>query len=126
MLVEAKKYEPKCKTAYLYPIYGQVVRRWFFQPLHLAKKIGCDAMHPHKAFATKTLVKRAHAAGMKVNAWTVDEEKDVIQMLIKVPQSKSPAVFLLFADAQFVGCGDSTHRCRDSGFTQGVRLRSRD
>ena len=38
-------------------------------------------MHPHKAFATKTLVKRAHAAGMKVNAWTVDEEKDVIQML---------------------------------------------
>ena len=81
MLVEAKKYEPKCKTAYLYPIYGQVVIRWFFQPLHLAKKIGCDAMHPHKAFATKTLVKRAHAAGMKVNAWTVDEEKDVIKML---------------------------------------------
>ena len=33
MLVEAKKYDPKCKTAYLYPIYGQVVRRWFFQPL---------------------------------------------------------------------------------------------
>lgn len=29
MLVEAKKYDPKCKTAYLYPIYGQVVRRWF-------------------------------------------------------------------------------------------------
>ena len=65
MLVEAKKYDPKCKTAYLYPIYGQVVRRWFFQPLHLAKKIGCDAMHPHKAFATKTLVKRAHAAGQR-------------------------------------------------------------
>lgn len=81
MLVEAKKYDPKCKTAYLYPIYGQVVRRWFFQPLHLAKKIGCDALHPHKAFATKALVRRAHAAGMKVNAWTVDEEKDVIQML---------------------------------------------
>ena len=51
------------------------------QPLHLAQKIGCDALHPHKAFATKALVRRAHAAGIKVNAWTVDEEKDVIQML---------------------------------------------
>ena len=81
MLVEAKKYDPKCKTAYLYPIYGQVVRRWFFQPLHLAQKIGCDALHPHKAFATKALVRRAHAAGIKVNAWTVDDERDVIQML---------------------------------------------
>ena len=29
----------------------------------------------------KALVRRAHAAGIKVNAWTVDEEKDVIQML---------------------------------------------
>lgn len=41
---------------------------------------------------------------------------------IKVPQSKSPAVFLLFADAQFVGCGDSTHRCRDSGIKHNMQL----
>lgn len=81
MLIEAKKYEPKCKTAYLYPIYGQIVTKWLCQPLRLAKRIGCDAMHPHKAFATKSLVRRAHAAGMKVNAWTVDEEKDIIKML---------------------------------------------
>lgn len=81
MLIEAKKYEPACQTAYLYPIYAQILTRWFIQPLRLAKKIGCSAMHPHQAFATKSLVRRAHKAGMKVNAWTVDEEQDIIKML---------------------------------------------
>lgn len=81
MLIEVKKYNKNCKTAYLYPTYGQIVSKWLIQPLHLAKKIGCDALHPHKAFANKLLVKRAHNAGMKVNAWTVDEEKDIIKMV---------------------------------------------
>ena len=75
MLVEAKKYDPKCKTAYLYPIYGQVVRRWFFQPLHLAQKI------LGTTFQTFYNNENGPIVAIKVNAWTVDDERDVIQML---------------------------------------------
>jgi glycerophosphoryl diester phosphodiesterase len=34
---------------------------------------GHRALHPHHAFVTPELVSAAHAAGLAVNAWTVDE-----------------------------------------------------
>lgn len=83
MLIEAKKYEPACRVAYLHPIYAQMLTGWFFRPIRLAKKIGCYAMHPHHGFISKSYVEKAHKAGMKVNVWTVDEEKDVIAALEK-------------------------------------------
>lgn len=81
MLVEAKKVDPTCQTAYLYPIYAQILSSWGIRPIWLAKRIKCDAIHPHKNFINKLSIKRAHKAGMKVNAWTVNEEKDVIRLI---------------------------------------------
>jgi glycerophosphoryl diester phosphodiesterase len=38
-----------------------------------AARHGHVALHPHHAFVTEALVAEAHAAGLEVNAWTVDD-----------------------------------------------------
>jgi glycerophosphoryl diester phosphodiesterase len=35
------------------------------------------ALHPNKAYVTSELVHAAHAAGLKVNAWTVNEAREI-------------------------------------------------
>ena len=81
ILIEAKKIDPACKTGYLYPTYQQLASKWLVQPIRLAKKIHCDALHPHRNYAGGRQVRRAHKAGLLVNAWTVNEPKHVEKML---------------------------------------------
>ncbi|MBN2622481.1 MAG: glycerophosphodiester phosphodiesterase [Acidimicrobiales bacterium] len=38
---------------------------------------GHDALHPHHAFVTPTLVEAAHAAGLAVNTWTCDDPERI-------------------------------------------------
>ncbi|MDQ7840625.1 MAG: glycerophosphodiester phosphodiesterase family protein [bacterium] len=42
-------------------------------PVGLARDAGADALHPHWAYLTPELVGAAHAAGLRVETWTVDD-----------------------------------------------------
>lgn len=42
-------------------------------PLGLALEAGADALHPHWAYLTPGLVGLAHASGLRVETWTVDD-----------------------------------------------------
>ena len=83
MLKEAKRVDPSCKTAYLYPTYASMLMIWGFFSFTLAKSIKCDALHPHKGFISKRTIDKAHKKGMTVNAWTVNEEQDILALIEK-------------------------------------------
>lgn len=42
-------------------------------PIGLALDAGADALHPHWAYLTPELIGAAHAAGLRVETWTVDD-----------------------------------------------------
>jgi glycerophosphoryl diester phosphodiesterase len=42
-----------------------------------AKAIELWALHPNRAYVTPDLIKAAHAASLRVNAWTVNEPKEI-------------------------------------------------
>jgi glycerophosphoryl diester phosphodiesterase len=46
-------------------------RRW----IHIAKLIGCEAIHPHWRLATRSMIRHAHKHDLRVHAWTVDDSK---------------------------------------------------
>ena len=70
VLVEIKKQLPSLETAVLY-----VARP--VNPLRLAQDAGAAVLHPHWAMLTPDLVTSAHAAGLRVETWVVDEPEDL-------------------------------------------------
>jgi glycerophosphoryl diester phosphodiesterase len=42
-----------------------------------ARAIGLWALHPNRAYVTRELVDAAHAAGLRVNAWTVNDADEI-------------------------------------------------
>ncbi len=42
-----------------------------------AKALELWALHPNRAYVTSELIRAAHAASLKVNAWTVNEPKEI-------------------------------------------------
>jgi glycerophosphoryl diester phosphodiesterase len=44
-----------------------------------ARAAGLWALHPNRAYVTPELVRDAHAAGLVVNAWTVNEPREIAQ-----------------------------------------------
>ena len=42
-----------------------------------AARLGLWALHPNRAYVTPELVTAAHAAGLKVNAWTVNDQTEI-------------------------------------------------
>lgn len=49
-------------------------------PVGLAKQVGAEALHPAWEWVTPQLVEAAHAAGLKVNVWTVNIPEVVVMM----------------------------------------------
>jgi glycerophosphoryl diester phosphodiesterase len=42
-----------------------------------ARSLGLWALHPNRAYVTRELVADAHAAGLRVNAWTVNDQDEI-------------------------------------------------
>ena len=55
--------------------------RMAHKPVAFAKEIGADALHPYFRLVNKQYVKNAHDAGIMVNPWTVNAEKDIDRMI---------------------------------------------
>lgn len=81
VLKTVKEMDARCKTAFLYPISNPSVCRMILYPFYMVKKIGCDIIHPAHIAVTKRIVDVAHALGIKVNTWTVNDAKTIIKML---------------------------------------------
>ncbi len=77
ILKSVKETDSRCKTAFLYPTLSPSTCRPVMNPFFIAKRIGADILHPASVVVTKPLVKIAHKLGMKVNVWTVNDEKTV-------------------------------------------------
>jgi len=66
-------------------VAGPAVRRAFLfadSPdrsalMEAARGMRLWALHPNRAYVTPELVHAAHAAGLKVNAWTVNEPREI-------------------------------------------------
>lgn len=42
-----------------------------------ARKLELWALHPNRAYVTQELIRAAHAASLRVNAWTVNDQKEI-------------------------------------------------
>jgi len=47
--------------------------------LESARAAGLWALHPNRTYVTPELVRDAHGAGFVVNAWTVNEPREIAQ-----------------------------------------------
>lgn len=80
MLVEAKKIDRTCHTAYLYSPDKKESYRMMFRAGKFARELGCTALHPQIYYVNESYVTAAHREGIKVNVWTVNKEKDIIRL----------------------------------------------
>lgn len=81
MLLESKKIDKNCKTAFLYSPIDKIVVKILFTAARFAKALGLTALHPHYSLVTDKYVAKAHACGIQVNTWTVNKEKDIRRMI---------------------------------------------
>jgi glycerophosphoryl diester phosphodiesterase len=58
-----------------------ICRRRPERSLRTAIRLGCRAWHPHAALVTRRRVEAAHAAGLRVHAWTVDRLGEARRLL---------------------------------------------
>lgn len=68
-----KAIAPSVRVGYLYRVP-------FRSPVAGALRVGAEAIHPPRLAVTRTLVHRAHGAGLRVRVWTVNRPKELRQM----------------------------------------------
>lgn len=76
-LIAAKEFDETCKTAFLYAPNKYYTIKYFWAIVGFAKEIKVDALHPHKSYISKRYVDAAHEAGLMINPWTVNTERDI-------------------------------------------------
>ncbi len=55
-------------------------RRQPWQAMAQAVRLGCVALHPHISLITPALVAKAHAAGLRLHTWTVDDPLQALRL----------------------------------------------
>ena len=85
VLRKAYEYDAGCETAFLYDFRSSPdhVDEILADPVAYAKTLHASAIHPVIFFVDEDVVKNAHANGMKVNVWTVNET-DTMDLLIDI------------------------------------------
>lgn len=73
VLRRAKDVAPDVRTALLYDFTKKAYWEVRSNLLAFAAGLGCSALHPYKHMITEDKIAKAHALGMKVNCWTVNE-----------------------------------------------------
>lgn len=53
----------------------------FVDVVAYARRCGARVLHPHHRLLDEAFVEQAHAAGLRVNAWTVDDEEEASRIL---------------------------------------------
>ncbi len=81
MLLEAKKIDSRCKTAFLYSPKDTIFIKVSLSAARFAKSLKLSALHPYFLTVTHRYVAKAHQLGIKVNVWTVNKEKDIRRMI---------------------------------------------
>lgn len=76
-----KQIDPKCKTAFLYPMGYIRAHLAFIPPYSAMEKMKCYAAHPHKLCIRGDFVKKAHENGLQINVWTVNESEEIRNMI---------------------------------------------
>ncbi len=80
LLIEAKKIDRNCKTAYLYSPDKKDFYRVGRKIEKFAHEIGACAIHPIDILVTRQTVEKAHAEGIKVNVWTVNKKNSILKL----------------------------------------------
>ncbi len=75
-LVAAADVAPAVRRAFIFGSYPPLDAL-----LGAASAIGLWALHPRLDYATPGLVRRAHGAGLQVNAWTANDPRDIAALV---------------------------------------------
>ena len=81
ILKTVKALDARTKTAFLYPTSQINVCRPVLNPFFIVKSTKCDVIHPASVAINEKHVKLAHAMGLKVNVWTVNDKKTVGKLI---------------------------------------------
>ena len=81
ILKNIKELEPRVRTGFLYPTIYSSASRFVVNPFFIVRRIHADYIHPMAPVVTPLLVKTAHKLGVKVNVWTVDDQKTVRRLV---------------------------------------------
>lgn len=81
VLKAVKEFNKNCRTGYLCPSIGNIVKNIFISPLKKAKEISADAVIPQSSYIGKRFIKKAHSAGLNVYAWTVNKKNLAVKLI---------------------------------------------
>lgn len=80
LLIEAKKQDRSCRTAYLYSPDKKDFYRVGRRIEKFAREINACALHPYEMLVSRQSVEKAHEEGLAVNVWTVNKKSSILKL----------------------------------------------
>lgn len=82
ILRHVKRIAPHVRTGFLYPSNNPSACYPVVWPSAMVRFTHCDAIHPIQDLVGAPLVRWAHAKGLEINVWTVNEEKSIERLML--------------------------------------------